>query len=296
MKKILSFIFLLLYIAQLKAQTAPHTLSLGFTNGVSSMSYKPNFGKNTTQWGFQVDLSYSYMFDAFKNTNHRFGLSFGASFLYAKNKYILPNYTQSYNAIDIEGETYLHKLVLEKYREVQNINYINFPILFRWEFMPWYVEVGPVIGFNVISTSSIDVDLIKTSGLYPDAIEEFENVPPLGFLTSKNYMADAKLKLGLNLAAAFEVGYLFDMKTGQFGVALYCQYGFMNLHNNKKYTHFIQTADINNQIEHLVSPVIGSLNPASDTPIVGKMNPFIFGIKVQYRIKIQNLETRFFPR
>lgn len=292
MKKIPIIVLFLIAVIPGYGQEMEHAISVSFTNGLSGTLYKPAIGTQKQSWGYQGGVDYSGVFGTLLSES-KFGFSIGVAYASMKNKYTLPEFSQAYNAIDIDGESYLHKDKISNYKETQTFGYLNIPIMFRWELNPIYIEIGPIVGFNIYSKVKNSAKTVNTSGAYEQAIEDFENIPQLGFFTINDYTGELKPKLGFNLAAGLEFGYFYDMKAGQFGISLLCQYGLLNINKENTRTEFFQTINSDRVRELSINSVLTSeLDPIANTPIVKKINPIMFGLKLQYRFKLGNAEDR----
>lgn len=299
MKKLLIVILFFAVNTFVFAQKADHAISISFANGLSSMLYKPAVGTQKLSWGFQAGIDYSLVFwgDASEENSgskSKFGFSVGAVYAQTKNKYTLPEVSQSYSTIDIDNETYLHKDYVLGYKETQNIGYINIPVMFRWEMNHIYIEAGPIMGINIYSNVKNSASLVKTSGFYEQAVEDFEKVPELGFFTIEKYVGQIRPKFGLNLAAGIEIGYVYDMSAGQIGISLFCQYGFLNLRKNEDVRNFIETTNTDEKGRRILT-INSSLNSElrpNTSSTVEKINSIAAGIKIQYRFKLRHSSSK----
>lgn len=285
MKKISILTAVICLVFSTQAQLTTHSLYIGFANGISSLHHKPQIGSEKLKWACQTGIGYTYLY------NNTVGFSVGLEYAYSQNEYRLSSLSQMFETGDFEGEIFLQKNTLKNYTEKQRIHYLNIPFMFRYEFNSFFLEVGPILGFNLATQASGEADFVKVSGYYYDAIEDFENIIELGFMSTSDYKATNKLKLGVNLAAGLEFGYFFSIfNSGKLGLSMVFQYGLLNLAKQSDTKEFIDTKEVNGIAQiHVNSMANSRLNPTSSNPIVGKMNPLILGLKISYRFQINSL-------
>lgn len=172
--------------------------------------------KNHFLFNVGVDFEYLYSFDAFN------------AFTGTRT-----------NLVDTEGDPIKNMFYdFHDFTNTNNYAYVNIPIGIGFNTQAMYGFVGAKVGINVLGTTTSSIQY-RTAAEYDRFIDPFTGMPD-HFL--KDFTTESKseeLKLLPNIAAQAELGFNIGGKRFKKGtsiryrIGLFCEYGLMNVHNNK---------------------------------------------------------------
>ena len=132
------------------------------------------------------------------------------------------------------------------------------------------------MGINLFGGATTTSHL-KTSGTYPWALEEFDNMPD-HFFTDLDLKDSYPIRYNLNLIGSAEVGYLFPKakEKSKFSqrLALFVDYGILNVHQRVSNGNVVGIPVNDNILNVKLNPVM-----LSDQGLNSSFNPFMIGIK-----------------
>lgn len=286
MKYIYSCLLILLVFtvkAQETAKDSPHQLVLSAVGVLSKQLDEPTIGKAKTENGYQVGLGYRYYL------NSKWSLGSGVEYHYHKTNMSLASLSDSYNTIDLEGDSFEYRYTATAYSEDQKMHYLAIPLNIQFETAGtagWYANVGMKVGFNLSANYETSVDKLTTSGYYPQWNVELHDPTFIGFGTWTNFnprKQELELKTQFMLTAESGIKLQMTDKSNLY-VGLYINYGLNDLKQSNEYKSPI-IYNTNKPEE----PILHSLLYADDsnkTPYLSKFNLFSFGIKLNWSLKI----------
>lgn len=180
-----------------------------------------------------------YLGVGYRLVYNKFLFATGLEAHYLYNAYSTSGAKRSINMLDTEGDPFrLHVDATDGNDWVHAVN-LNIPVLLGMEYRRFYFLAGPKLSLNVwnqMQTQAIAV----TTATYEQYIGTFENMPNHMLDTypveSKNLSADwdldiiTHLEVGMRLGdVSFETGADVPKPKQRFYIALYADYGLLNL-------------------------------------------------------------------
>ena len=272
-KNIRTLLFILFFVTSsaLVAQTQEthHYINVwgagGYATIFNDVPYTKASGGPGALVGFGYELSHK-----------RFLFSFGAEFDYKYVSMSRNDFRLSVDAIDTEGDPLLFHYNFTGFTDRYSLGYINVPIFFGGKFNKVYFLVGAKVGINLFGSSSVQSH-IKTTGTYPWALEEFQNMPD-HFFTDYDVKNEYPIRFGLSVAPSAEVGYLIPKSKSKSlfsqRVALFVDYGVLNIHQKVSNGNVVGIPTNDNILNVKLNPLM-----LSDQALNSSFNPFMIGIK-----------------
>lgn len=287
MKKIYSCLLLLIGFAvsaQETSKDSPHQLVLSAVGTLSKQLDEPALGKAKTENGYQVGLGYRYYL------NPKWSLGSGLEYQYSKTNMSFASFSDSYNTVDLEGDSFEYRYTVTSYSENQKMHYLAIPLNIQFETTgpaSWYINVGMKVGFNIAANYETSIDELKTSGYYPQWNVELHDPKFIGFGTWSDFnprKQDLELNTQFMLTAESGIKLQMTAKSNLY-VGLYMSYGLNDLKPSNSSNQNPIVYNTNNPEE----PILNSLLYATSskgTSYLSKYNLFSFGIKLNWSFKI----------
>jgi len=156
------------------------------------------------------------------------------------------------NMIDTEGDSYRGNFYFTENRDIYSLGYLNIPLMFGFQGQRFYFLAGGKVGINVFGNSS-SRGTIRATGDYPDLLGVFENMPN-HFFDTRQARFDSPVEMRLNYMLSAEIGRVFRVSNITYRLALFCDYGLANIHNNSYRENLLV-----NEIPMSEMPVFGDM-------------------------------------
>ena len=184
---------------------------LGGGGGLIGLGYEFNYGHFILQVGGEFDIKH------------------------VQNN--LKPFQREINMYDTEGDEVIFNYQFSQYVEKYNVGYINIPILLGAQFpSQYYFLVGGKLGINVMGYATINSRL-KTYGIYPQFIDDFEGMPDHFYVNEKNLKNSNSVGFNLNMIASVEFGRnIFPSNRNSrvhYRLGGFVDYGLTNLNSNQ---------------------------------------------------------------
>ena len=211
-------------------------------------------------------------------------------------------------------------------RDQWTAGYVQLPLLFGMELEKWYWQAGAKIGVNVMGSSSLNSTLstsIQDLELIDDLQDMYTHALVNGYSVPEY---NQSLKFGINTAIAAEIGLNLEQwiqikpkkkqsgkpskaqqaaKNFRYRIALFAEYGVLNIQNTANIA-----AAATNDMPADFSPVLGQQLAAPEelyqkvnytsalsttTAQVGKINPFLVGVKLAVFYELPRKKKKMSP-
>ncbi|MCL2597077.1 MAG: hypothetical protein FWD66_05340 [Paludibacter sp.] len=181
--------------------------------------------------GFGLGLGIGYEFHYKK-----FIATFGLEGNYWNMNTVVDNFQLQTRMIDTEGWEYTGIFDLKNNTDRYQMAYMNIPLMFGFHLpKKWYFLVGAKYGLNIWgqSTTGDKKTTVTSSGRYDQFIDDFKNMENHEFW-KYNRIYTTDISFENNLAASLEIGkYLYISNTFATRLAVFADYGFLNIHKDR---------------------------------------------------------------
>ncbi|MCL1867357.1 MAG: hypothetical protein FWF72_00175 [Paludibacter sp.] len=290
MKKVLMILSLVAFYVAMSAQTSGW-FSLWGEAGYSRLNNNIIKDKDLPKvydiQGFGAGLGIGYEFHY-----RKFIATIGVEGNYWDMNTMVDNFQiRDVDMIDTEGWEYSGVFDLRNNTDRYQIAYANVPLMVGFNLpKKWYFLVGAKYGLNIYG-QSITGDKHTTvthSGIYPQFIDEFKNMENHEFWTY-NRTYKTNMTFENNLAASLEIGRYLSVKDNiAVRLALFADYGFLNIHKDKVEGRFF----VNDPMDFGVPNPDGVFNPRynalllSDRAYKRTFTPMFIGLKFTILFKL----------
>lgn len=186
----------------------------------------------------------------------KFLLKTGAEFTFFNQSFKMDNFRHDVwmKDGDIQYNEYLGHFDFTENKDFYQLGNINIPLMFGFRTGRVYLLAGGKIGLNVFGTSTTSSSVVSSAS-YPQFIDEFGNMPD-HYLRTLEEKDKYPAKLGLDASLSLEVGFYLNTENARpkYRLALFCDYGLLNLHDNSKSENLI----LNKAQGDMYQPVLNS--------------------------------------
>jgi len=281
--------------------------------GSSAFNYKLNSldekGSHSSQFGYGIDLKYSYFFTSHWGVSTGVGISHYASKGKLKgsledNKYYSLG-SQIDNDIEGRPKEFDFRARITNLEEKQTAYFVEIPLMLAYQTPigkqhSWgaYGAIGAKFQFPVNAKFKIQngaENQLNVSGYYKDIPTDMGSPsnPPVvqhgyGTITDPNatldWNDDFKLKMGV--AAAIELGLIFKLNDGLDLLAGgYLDYSFIDIKKEKEQALFTAPSVYHPAADNKIGYGL-KYNGMLNSELTGKIRPLAFGLKVGLRFKV----------
>lgn len=136
----------------------------------------------------------------------------------------------SIQAVDIEGKNFEYRYTASGYREKQELEVINIPLMLQFQtYGDWkfYARLGAQMSFAYHTAYSVTIENFSTSGYYPQYDIELFSPKFMGFGSYTNFsQGGQELKVNPFFATVMEAGVKREIdRMGGLYIGLFCTYG-----------------------------------------------------------------------
>jgi outer membrane protein OmpA-like peptidoglycan-associated protein len=265
-----------LLLAQYLADAyCPHEISVWMGGGLSSLNYRPTFGKTVNGFGGAFGVGYAYFF------NRNWGLSSGLEYAFYQGKTDLNGFAGTNATFDILDNPVIYNTGIEHYSEKQFAGLLNIPLSVLFQTgnnQRFYASAGLKFGLPVSAKYSGGNAVLTASGYYPDynQTEIWQN--DLGYgvfnLNEKKY----RLDLGVSVMGTLETGVKWDTGIGTaLYTGVYMDYGF----NNALSSSYSGKQLVEYNRNEPAKPVMNTV-----CVLANRFSPVSFGVKVKLAFSV----------
>lgn len=178
-------------------------------------------------------------------------------------------------------------------KDIMQAGYLQLPLLFGMEFgnHDWYFQAGPKIGLAMIGTSQVrslvNTTITDSEIFGTDGMGTISDAGSHALVTGREYVMERKhTDYGINLALSAEVGHLWHFDPMNLGVALFAEYGVLNINSSSNANPSLD--DIPAQLSSIVGNA--SAHPLNDLYFEPSLttssaqdahvNPLMVGVKL----------------
>lgn len=212
-----------------------HFLSVDAAIGYASLDNNAADIKSGSGAAVNVGVGYRVYYN-------RFLFSTGVEWYYLYNVHSMAGVQRKLDMMDTEGMPFTLIAEATNGRDVCHSFNLNIPVLFGGEFRKFYFLLGPKISYNFYGQAESSA-MLTTKGEYERYIGVFEDMPNHQLQTSSVSSGKLPLTWNIDILAHFEAGLRLGdliLMTGadipkpkqRFYVALYADYGILNIHRN----------------------------------------------------------------
>lgn len=282
MKKISTLSLLLL--CSVYAQDL-HEFSLHLGGGLSTLSYNPTKGEQSSGLDKQFGVGYAFF------VSPRFGFATGLELAFYSAEYELKKpLTITYMAKDLydpsKPEDFMFTSVLSSYTEEQSVAALQIPLMLQFQTdMGFYAMAGIKYSIPISGIANGKGDL-KNSGYYEEENFEYTTQNDRGFGTFKDKKIETHENFENSLFASAEIGMKWRFEDGiSLYTGAYFDYGFSNILKKKKIEDLTRMVEYNsaNPPNFEMNGIFDSRLEQNQAPqaFVTKVMPLAIGIKVK---------------
>jgi len=193
-----------------------------FSNDVSDIS-------SSSGVGLGIGAGYEVIYK-------KFMVHLGAEYNHLKVSLEMEPFTVREDMYDSEGDYYIGNFSFIESVDENIVGNINFPLLAGFRFGQFYFFAGGKFGLNLSTNSSVETT-VRSTGTYPNFIDDFENMPNHAFGQVKE-ISKSSYSIEQNFSMSCEIGmYLGDrqpknQKKILYRLSAFCDYGLTNIHDN----------------------------------------------------------------
>jgi len=258
-----------------------HEVSIWGTGGSSTLKYDLKIGKPEGSMGGAVGVGYTYFFA--KNM----GIGTGVELAFYKASAKLNRITNSYMAVDPEGEEFLFQSTVSGYKESQNATLLNIPIMLHLEFpmkkSRFYAAGGLKIGIPIYTNYKVKNGTFKNTGYYEYEDHNYEGPEALGFGTFQANRSSKKIDLDVAAILALEAGFKWKLQGNPvLYTGVYFDYGLNDIgkddcvkelieYNSQSPREFIHNSMLTSQY----------VTDTHSDCFTNKIYPMAFGVKIR---------------
>ena len=270
-RQIIIGLILLIWIT-MQAQKKNGYLSITAGGGLHGLSYNLHDGSQKGQFGYTLNVGYSYFF------THNWGLQSGIG-LQSFNAESTLNYLSSVADVDSDGDSFVFRTNYKNWKEKQEALFFNIPLALQYR-----RSIGKK--FGLLGSAGVQISIpintsyintggeIVSTGYYSQWNVELKHMPQHGFSTNT---IDYKGKLSLNpsymgivdLGSIYTLSSIVDLYVGG-----YINYGLNNV---------IQVSN-----KEIFQPN-GVYNGVLESTQTSKVNLVAIGIKVGIYFKLDKV-------
>lgn len=260
----------------------------GWSNMLYATSHMPekmNFRQNG-DYAYMAHFAYGYRFNPY------IGLGIGAELSRYGGGAELSGTLRWDGVQDTHGETYNHRTIVHRLRDVQEVTYVEVPLALHL-FVPMgkaelQFQLGAKYGLPLWERNTWEGD-ITHEGDYPQWNMTLYDVAGHGFYREKNMQGEGALKTKGEVVAFAKVGFSTELsRKVRFFMNVYVNYGLMSAFELPKGDKRIELGVQNDrpgqsQTHYFMQPYKGLMQ----TNIVGdKVNPIQAGAELGFRFVI----------
>lgn len=270
-RQIIIGLILLIWIA-MQAQEKKGYLSITVGGGINGLSYNLHDGSQKGQFGYTLNVGYSYFF------THNWGLQSGIGLLSFNAESTL-NHLSSVPDVDSDGDFYVFRTNYKNWKEKQEALFFDIPLALQYR-----CSIGKK--FGLLGSAGVQISIpvntsyrntggeITSTGYYNQWNVELKHMPQHGFFTNS---IDYKGRLSLNPSymGIVDLGGLYTLSSN---IDLYAG-GFINY-------------GLNNVLELSKKEIIqpnGVYNGVFGSTQTSKVNLIAIGIKVGIYFKLDKV-------
>ncbi|MDR1583079.1 MAG: OmpA family protein [Prevotellaceae bacterium] len=211
----------------LKTSYCPHEISVWGAGGVSSLQFRPTFGKANSNSGGSFGVGYTYFL------SRNWGLSSGLEYAFYQSKTGLNGFSNAYETSDILNNPITYNTRIDHYSEKQFAGLLNIPLSVLYQTNgnhKFYASAGLKLGLPVSARYSGSNAVLTASGYYPsyDQTEIWQN--DLGYGVFNPDGRKGKLDLGVSVMGTLESGVKWNTGIGNaLYTGVFVDYGFNNV-------------------------------------------------------------------
>jgi len=221
----------------------------------------------------------------------KFIFTFGLDGNYWNMNTVVDNFQLQTRMIDTEGWEYTGIFDLQNNTDRYQMAYMNVPLMIGFHLpKKWYFLVGAKYGFNIWGRSSTGDKntTVTSSGRYDQFIDDFKNMENHEFWKyNRTYKTDISFEN--DLAASLEIGkYIYVSNTFATRLAIFADYGFLNIHKDRVEGDIYTNAPMNLGFENPA----GVFNPRYNALLLSQraykqtFTPFFIGLKFTLLFKL----------
>jgi len=279
MKKI--FIINLLLFCAINAQDL-HEFSLHLGGGLSTLSYDPTLGDQSSGLNKQFGIGYTFF------VSPRFGFATGLELAFYSAEYELKKLEMAYITRDLTlGQNFEFRSTLSSYKEEQSVAALQLPLMLQFQTeMGFYAMAGIKYSIPISSSASGKGDL-RNSGCYSGFPGCFSDTLHFrGFGDFPDRKSESHGKFDNSLFGSAEMGMKWRFEDGiSLYTGVYFDYGFSNILKKKKLDDLTRMVEYNpeNPTNFGMNGVFNSKWEQNQAPqaFVTEVMPLAIGVKVK---------------
>jgi len=276
MKKI--FILNLLLIYSINAQDL-HEFSLHLGGGLSTLSYEPTLGDQSSGLDKQFGVGYVFF------VSPRFGFATGLELAFYSAEYELNKLGIAYRTPDLynpnKPDTFLFNSSLSSYTEEQSVAALQIPLMLQFQTdMGFYAMAGVKYSIPISGSASGKGDL-KNLGCYDGDVGCLPVPRNRGFGDFPDEKTESRENFENSLFASAEMGMKWRFEDGiSLYTGVYFDYGFSNILKKKKMEDLTQMVEYNSAGGFDFNGIFDSQDDKQQA-FVTKVMPLAIGVKVK---------------
>lgn len=195
------------------------------TGGLSNLTYKTECGTSSPGFSYGAGLEYIC------NVSSNFGLSTGVEYSKFAGSFTSGLISESYDAIDADGNPFEYTYRIEGYKESQSMSMLSAPIMLRVKFPVGqtkhiYAAGGVKFSLPLWSKVKISAENINSSAYYSYETVLYRNMPHRGFYNDFDVNKEQNSIKGLTtmIMLCFEAGIRFDLLKYALYTGIYFDY------------------------------------------------------------------------
>jgi len=259
-----------------------HEFSVYGGGGLSTLLYTPAAGKHNNGFGGLGGLGYTIFF------NDYFGIGTGAEIALYNAKVKSASFYSENSAVDISGDSFLHKSQIDGFEEKQKAFSVNIPLMFNFQtdgYHRFYGALGAKIGIPLTADYKSSAGKITTSGYY--GYENLEYTAPdfefIGFGTFSDEAGKGDVKFNTAYMVSAEVGMKWNLggNTALY-TGIYADYGLNDIAKREAKGVAVYNAKNPNDIG-FNSILASQYTKSNGKPenFTDKVSPLAVGIKIK---------------
>lgn len=276
---------LLSYGQVIAQEQSRHELSVTGGLGLSSLKFDVNKGDHSQKMGGLLGIGYSYFI------NDNFGINTGLEITLYNGEAKLNTLTDSYRAMDTEGEFTFNTSVSD-YKEKQRSAYLNIPVMVQYQYPVmeehrFYAAAGGKIGIPLSGSYKTSGAKFATSGTFDNGGPTIPDAPGLGFYDFTGREVDEDLNYKVAVMLSLETGMKWKVSPSMYlYTGVYFDYGLNDIRKGDKERQFLVYQSPDNGVKaedfqlnsmlHSQYTQNGTTNPMTD-----KVIPMALGVKIR---------------
>lgn len=232
MKYRLSILILVLSLSIPLAAQHVHEFSVNAGGGLSSLNYKPAYGKFTAGFGAEAGLGYHFFF------SQKWGVGTGVNFSLYNSSTTMDSYSSRSQVTSKAGNPFDFAYAYTGYKESISAMLLTIPIMAQFqhpiaEKIQLYAAAGGKFGLPLSATCNTSGDLSTNAYFTGTNVTYYDDLPMKGF---GNYDVDqdTDLELGVAVMLSLEIGAKWRINESlQLYTGAYLDYGVNNINKGE---------------------------------------------------------------